>query len=761
MERMMELTDELASVFRRAITSARDGRHDMFTTEHLLLAMLEDKDCTAHRIISSYFNVDIGEMERRVFDFFQTFMPSNLPPDGYPVEAVDVPEVIMGAARAASNYPGKKINSGHLLSSMTHLNGDSFTGSWLSEFGITSEAMSDAAIRGEFLQSVEDERKYDSTMDGGLSDSPPPAAMKPSVKKYCVNLNELAKKGLIDPLIGRDEEISRCVEILCRRKKNNPVLIGESGVGKTAIVEGLAAKIVSGETSPLIKDITIYSLNINSLVSGTRYRGDFESRMESLVEAFEDDFNAVLFIDEIHNLSGAGGGMSSGGAGDIMKPALASGRLKVIGATTISEYRQSIGKDKALARRFHQVKVSPPSKEDAVEIIDGLLSKFAEYHRVVYSPEVVREAVHLASRYITGRHLPDSAIDVIDESGAIASLERRGAGQAKVGVESIRRTVEKIAGIPLKKVVGSELGKLKNLESSIKKKVFGQDAAVSYIVNCVHLAKAELSGRDRPLGSYLFTGPTGVGKTEIARVLSNELQMPLLRFDMSEFQEKVSISSFLGAEPGYVGYDQGGQLTERVNSSPHSIILLDEIEKAHQDIHNTLLQIMDSGQVTDRQGRVVDFRNSIIIMTSNSGAREMQGSSIGFVSGDQAQVMKSEKAISVAFSPEFRNRLDAIVSFSALDKAALLKVVDKFLSQLSEDLKRKGVSLKSSPCAKRYLAKNGYNSKMGARPLERLIRDKVSAPVSKEILFGELKSGGSVSVNCRKGELVLSYQKIS
>jgi ATP-dependent Clp protease ATP-binding subunit ClpA len=579
---------------------------------------------------------------------------------------------------------------------------------------------------------------------------------KSALAKYCVDLNVKAAKGDVDPLIGRHHEVERCIQVLCRRRKNNPLLVGDPGVGKTAIAEGLAFKIVNKDTPEVLSGATIYSLDMGALLAGTRYRGDFEERLKAVMTEMEDHPDAVLFIDEIHTVIGAGA--TSGGAMDasnLLKPALQGGKLRCMGSTTYKEFRQHFEKDRALARRFQKIDVNEPSVEDSVKILRGLKPHFEEHHGIKYTADAIRSAVELAARYINDRKLPDKAIDVIDEAGAAQHLVAESKRRKTIGVKDIEAVVAKIARIPPKNVTKDDAEVLKDLEKSLKRVVFGQDKAIVALSSAIKLARAGLREPEKPIGNYLFAGPTGVGKTEVAKQLADTLGVELLRFDMSEYMEKHAVSRLIGAPPGYVGFDQGGMLTDGVDQNPHCVLLLDEMEKAHPDVYNILLQVMDHGKLTDHNGRTTDFRNVILIMTSNAGASEMSKNAMGF--GRESREGEDTAAIERTFTPEFRNRLDAIISFGALPKPVILRVVEKFVLQLEAQLIDRDVHIELTNAAADWLADKGYDAKMGARPLGRVIQEHIKKPLAEELLFGKLMKGGLVKVGVKDGKLDLRY----
>ncbi|MCH5378061.1 MAG: ATP-dependent Clp protease ATP-binding subunit ClpA, partial [Planctomycetes bacterium] len=567
-----------------------------------------------------------------------------------------------------------------------------------------------------------------------------------ALAKYCVDLNAKSREGEIDPLIGREHEVERCIQVLCRRRKNNPLLVGDPGVGKTAIAEGLARKIVAGETPEVLRKTTIYSLDMGALLAGTRYRGDFEERLKAVVAELEEHKDAVLFIDEIHTVIGAGA--TSGGAMDasnLLKPALQGGKLRCMGSTTFKEFRQHFEKDRALSRRFQKIDVNEPSVEDTVKILKGLKPYFEEHHSVKYTADAIKSSVELSARYVNDRKLPDKAIDVIDEAGAAQHLVAAAKRRKTIGTKEIEAVVAKIARIPPKNVSKDDAEVLKDLDSSLKRVVFGQDRAIDALSSAIKLARAGLREPEKPIGNYLFAGPTGVGKTEVAKQLADTLGVELLRFDMSEYMEKHAVSRLIGAPPGYVGFDQGGMLTDGVDQHPHCVLLLDEIEKAHPDVYNILLQVMDHGELTDHNGRTVSFRNVVLIMTSNAGASEQAKAAIGF--GRDRREGEDTAAIERTFTPEFRNRLDAVISFDPLPKEVILQVVEKFVLQLEAQLMDRNVSIELTRPAAEWLADKGYDDKMGARPLGRVIQEYIKKPLAEELLFGKLAKGGVVRVD--------------
>ena len=600
-------------------------------------------------------------------------------------------------------------------------------------------------------------RSVKGATEGDPEEKTPVKSGGEALEAYCVNLNEKARQGKVDPLIGREPEVERCIQILCRRTKNNPLLVGEPGVGKTAIAEGLARKIINHQVPEVLSGATIYSLDMGSLLAGTRYRGDFEERVKQVVKELENHADAILFIDEIHTVIGAGA--TSGGAMDasnLLKPALASGTLRCMGSTTYKEFRQHFEKDRALVRRFQKIDVNEPTVEDSIKILKGLKSYYEEFHKLRYTNDAVKAAVELSARYINDRKLPDKAIDIIDEAGASQMLVPESRRKKVIGVKEVEAVVSKIARIPPKSVSKSDTESLKQLDEDLKRVVFGQDQAIEQLSTAMKMARAGLRDPQKPIGCYLFSGPTGVGKTEAARQLANTLSIELLRFDMSEYMERHTVSRLIGAPPGYVGYDQGGLLTDAVDQHPHAVVLLDEIEKAHPDVFNILLQVMDHGVLTDAVGKKVDFRNVILIMTTNAGASDAQRQSIGFGRGRAEH--EEDEAIKRLFSPEFRNRLDALVAFRPLTPEIIRQVVHKFVMQLESQLADRHITIELDEDAADWLAKNGFDELYGARPLARVIQENIKKPLADDILFGKLVRGGHVKVTLKDGKIAFEIE---
>jgi len=751
----------LEQAIHSALALANSRSHEFATLEHLLLALVDEPD--AAKVLKAC-NVDTEELRTTLVEFIDDDL-SNLVTDIEGSEAVPTAafqRVIQRAAIHVQSSGRTEVTGANVL------------------VAIFAERESNAAY---FLQE-QDMTRYDAVnfIAHGVAKNPAFGESRPisgatdieeeaqtgssdtqadnkesALGKYCVDLNEKSRRGDVDPLIGRDSEVERCIQVLCRRRKNNPLLVGDPGVGKTAIAEGLARKIIKGEVPEVLANTTIYSLDMGALLAGTRYRGDFEERLKAVVQELEDHPDAVLFIDEIHTVIGAGA--TSGGAMDasnLLKPALQGGKLRTMGSTTYKEFRQHFEKDRALSRRFQKIDVTEPSVEDTVKILKGLKPYFEEHHAVKYTADAIKTAVELSARYITDRKLPDKAIDVIDEAGAAQHLLAESKRRKTISPREIEAVVAKIARIPPKNVSKDDAEVLKDLEGTLKRVVFGQDAAIVALSSAIKLARAGLREPEKPIGNYLFAGPTGVGKTEVAKQLADTLGVELLRFDMSEYMEKHAVSRLIGAPPGYVGFDQGGLLTDGVDQHPHCVLLLDEIEKAHPDVFNILLQVMDHGTLTDHNGRKVDFRNVILIMTSNAGAADMAKAAIGF--GRDRREGEDTAAIERTFTPEFRNRLDAVISFAPLGKEIILQVVEKFVLQLEAQLMDRNVSIELTKPAAEWLADKGYDEKMGARPLGRVIQEHIKKPLAEELLFGKLAKGGLVRVGLKNGELDLQIE---
>lgn len=744
------LSKELEVTLNAAFTSAHAKRHEFITVEHLLLALL-DNVTTIPILIACGCNVNAlrGELTRFI-DETISLIPDGIQRETQPT--LGFQRVLQRAVFHVQASDKKEVTGANLFVALFSEQ-DSHAVYLLNRQDITRLDVVNYLAHG--VSKIEQPKPTapedsDSERSGSESGSSP-------LEKYATNLNEEALKGNIDPLIGRDLEVERTIQVLCRRRKNNPLLVGEAGVGKTAIAEGLAKRIVEEEVPNVLLNNVIYSLDMGALVAGTKYRGDFEKRLKSLVGQLKKEPNSILFIDEIHTIIGAGS--ASGGvmdASNLIKPVLASGQLRCIGSTTYQEYRGIFEKDHALARRFQKIDVVEPSVEDAVQILKGLKSRFEEHHGLTYTQEALRAAVELSVRYITDRHLPDKAIDVIDEAGARQRLFVDGERKETIDAPDIEEIIAKIARVPAQSVSSSDKDKLSNLEKNLKMLVFGQDEAISELASAIKLSRAGLRDTTKTIGAFLFAGPTGVGKTEVTRQLAKVLGIELIRFDMSEYMERHTVSRLIGAPPGYVGFDQGGLLTEAVTKHPHAVLLLDELEKAHPDVFNLLLQVMDHGTLTDNNGRKADFRNIILIMTTNAGAEEGARASIGFTQQDHAT--DSMKVIERGFSPEFRNRLDAIVQFKTLDINVVSSVVDKFIFELEAVLADKNVTLTLEADARTWLAERGYDEKMGARPMARLIQEKVKKPLAEDLLFGRLVNGGHVRIYVENNQLAFGIE---
>ncbi|WP_207099745.1 ATP-dependent Clp protease ATP-binding subunit ClpA [Paracoccus shandongensis] len=743
---MPSFSTSLEQAIHQALALANEHRHELATLEHLLLALTEETDAVK---VMRACNVDLDELRKLLIDFIEDDL-STLITDVEGSEAVPTAafqRVIQRAAIHVQSSGRQEVTGANVLVAI-FAERESNAAFFLQEMDMTRyDAVNFIAHGVAKNPSFNENRKVvgSDEPEQKQAEAAPEAKDETALGKYCVDLNAKSKKGDVDPLIGREAEVERAIQVLCRRRKNNPLLVGDPGVGKTAIAEGLALKITRGETPDVLAGATIFSLDMGALLAGTRYRGDFEERLKAVVKELENHPDAILFIDEIHTVIGAGA--TSGGAMDasnLLKPALSGGKLRCMGSTTYKEFRQHFEKDRALSRRFQKIDVNEPSVADTIKILMGLKPSFEKHHDLRYTNEAIKSAVELASRYINDRKLPDSAIDVIDEAGAAQHLVSESKRRKTISPREIEAVVAKIARIPPKNVSKDDAEVLRDLEATLKRVVFGQDAAITALSSAIKLARAGLREPEKPIGNYLFAGPTGVGKTEVAKQLASTLGVELLRFDMSEYMEKHAVSRLIGAPPGYVGFDQGGMLTDGVDQHPHCVLLLDEIEKAHPDVYNILLQVMDHGKLTDHNGRQVDFRNVILIMTSNAGASDMQKAAIGF--GRDKREGEDTAAIERTFTPEFRNRLDAIISFAALSRDVVVHVVEKFVLQLEAQLMDRNVHIELTPEAADWLAEKGYDDKMGARPLGRVIQEHIKKPLAEELLFGRLTKGGVVRV---------------
>ncbi len=740
---MPSFSQSLEQGLHRALEFANERSHEYATLEHLLLALIDDRDAAA---VMRACNVDLEQLRRRITDYLDTELESLVRKDSSDAQPTTSFQRVIHRAVVHVQSSGREEVTGANVLIAIFAERESHAAFFLQEQEMTRfdavQYVSHGIAKRPGMSEPKPVRGVDSEATGDGGDKKQGEALN----TYCVNLNKKARDGRIDPLIGREAEVLRTIQVLCRRSKNNPLFVGDPGVGKTAIAEGLARKIVRGEVPEVLKGATIFALDMGTLLAGTRYRGDFEERLKSVMKEVENYPGAILFIDEIHTVIGAGA--TSGGAMDasnLLKPALQSGQVRCIGSTTYKEYRQHFEKDRALVRRFQKIDVKEPSVDDTIEIMKGLKPYFEDFHKIKYTNEAIKAAVELSAKYIHDRKLPDKAIDVIDETGASQMLLPEGKRKRKITVKEVEATVATMARIPPKTVSKSDAEVMANLERDLKRLVFGQDAAITALASAIKLARAGLREPEKPIGCYLFSGPTGVGKTEVAKQLASLMGIELLRFDMSEYMEKHSVSRLIGAPPGYVGFDQGGLLTDGIDQHPHSVLLLDEIEKAHPDLFNILLQVMDHGKLTDHNGKQVDFRNVILIMTTNAGASDLAKAAIGFNrskrEGDDAE------AINRLFTPEFRNRLDAVVPFGNLPQDVILKVVEKFVFQLEAQLADRGVSIELGEDATKWLADMGYDEKFGARPLARTIQEYVKKPLAEELLFGKLQNGGTVRIS--------------
>ncbi len=743
---MPSFSKGLEKTLHEAMNIARERNHELATLEHLLLSLLFNKEA-CDVLIACDVNVEVLmlELEQFLDEELDSIIVTNLE-EARPTSAFQ--RVIQRAVIHVQSSGRDEVNGANVLVAI-FAERDSHAAFFLEQQDMSRLDAVNYISHGITKSSGIDPTIIFSEVEGALNEESKEKEEKVSaLDNYCINLNEKAKRGKIDPLIGRDSELLRTIQILCRRSKNNPIFVGESGVGKTAIAEGLAKKIIENQVPDVLKDVIIFALDMGALMAGTRYRGDFEERLKAVIKEIESEENHILFIDEIHTIIGAGS--TSGGsldASNLLKPALASGDIRCIGSTTYQEFRQFFEKDKALVRRFQKIDINEPSIPDSVEILKGLKPYYEEFHGLKYSDDALQAAVDLSARYINDKKLPDKAIDVIDEAGASQKLLAENKRKKLINVAHIEATIASMARIPPKSVSKSDTQVLSSLESNLKLVVFGQDNAIESLSSAIKLARAGLREPEKPIGSYLFTGPTGVGKTEVAKQLANTLGVELLRFDMSEYMERHSVSRLIGAPPGYVGFDQGGLLTDEVDKHPHCVVLLDEIEKAHPDLFNILLQVMDHGKLTDHNGKSISFRNVILIMTSNAGAAELAKDPIGFAR--KREVGDDEDAINRMFSPEFRNRLDANISFAPLIIDTVSKIVEKFVLQLESQLAERNVTISLTTRAANWLATRGYDEAMGARPLGRVIQEHIKKPLANEVLFGKLLSGGSVKVDVK------------
>ena len=748
------LSNNLENTLNKALFYAEKNNHEYATLEHLLLALCDDVDALE---VMRACAVNIEELKISLNEFIKISLKSlSVEKDVTPTPTASFQRVIQRAAIHVQSSSGSDVTGANVFVSLFSER-ESHALFFLGEQDVTRLDVVNFISHGIAKNSDYTSQKAPHGEEDTVTEESDDKTQKQnSLDVYCINLNKKAEENKIDPIIGRENEINRTIQILCRRTKNNPLYVGDSGVGKTALAEGLALNIFKCNVPEVLKNSIIYSLDMGSLLAGTRYRGDFEERLKSIVKEIENEPGAILFIDEIHTIIGAGA--TSGGsmdASNLLKPALANGTLRCIGSTTYKEFKNHLEKDRALSRRFQKIDVLEPSTEDSVKILKGIKGQYEEFHEVRYTSDAIRTAVELSARYINERKLPDKAIDIIDESGAAQRLLPSSKRKKTISVKDIEAIVAKIARIPEKSVTRDDKKILENLERDINRMVFGQQKAVSSLSSAIKLSRAGLRDIEKPIGNYLFSGPTGVGKTEVARQLSSSLGIKLLRFDMSEYMERHSVSRLIGAPPGYVGYDQGGILTDAVDQNPHCVLLLDEIEKAHFDLFNILLQVMDYGKLTDHNGKSVDFRNVILIMTSNAGAIDLSKKRIGFNSARSKD--DNNDAINKIFSPEFRNRIDSIIHFNHLNKEIVLSIVDKFIIQVEAQLEDKGVSLSIDKKAKEYLADIGYDEVYGARELSRVIQEKVKKPMAEELIFGALSKGGHVDITIDKNQISLKY----
>ena len=752
---MTSFSQTLEVTLQRSIDYASQKKHEHVTIEHLLLSLTDDKD--AQKVFLAC-DLDINILKNDLVEFIdnQNYLIVDRE-DLVPEPTAGYRTVVTRAAIHVQQSGNKEVNGGNVLVAIFSQQ-ESQSVYFLEKQEMSRydavQYMAHGIKKSQSFKNISSNENFSNYDNDDFE-----ANKESALESFCEDLNIKAKKQLIDPLIGRSSEVNRLIQILSRRRKNNPILVGDPGVGKTAIVEGLAFRIVEGDVPDIISQTKIFSLDMGAILAGTRYRGDFEERIKAVLKEIEEQDNAVLFIDEIHTVIGAGS--TSGGsmdASNLLKPSLQGQQLRCIGSTTYKEYRQFFDKDRALSRRFQKIDVDEPSIADTIKILMGLKTRFEDFHGLKYSNEAIKTAVELSSRYMNDKKLPDKAIDVIDETGASQKLKPISKRKKLISQKDIESTISKMAKIPSKHVTRDDSQKLKDLDKSLKRFIFGQDKAIDEIVASIRLSRAGLRDLQKPIGSYLFAGPTGVGKTELVRQLSSVLSVELLRFDMSEYMERHAVSRLIGAPPGYVGFDQGGLLTDGVDQNPYSIILLDEIEKAHPDIFNILLQIMDHGTLTDQNGRKVDFRNTIIVLTTNAGASDLAKPALGFNRDEREG--EDKEAIDKLFNPEFRNRLDSIISFNSLPDKVIQKVVEKFILELESQLDNKNVFINISPEAANWLGKKGYDKNMGARPLSRLIQEKVKKPIAEEILYGVLEKGGTVDVSLKEDDLDFSYKPL-
>ena len=761
---MPTFSRSLEKALHRALALANERNHEYATLEHLLLSLTDDKDAAA---VMKACNVDLDVLRRSLTNYIDTELSQMIGADREDSKpTAGFQRVIQRAVIHVQSSGREEVTGANVLVAI-FAERESHAAYFLQEQDMTRydavNYISHGIAKRAGLSEARPVRGIDQDQAGGGGENNEDQASgakkkgeADALEAYCINLNKKAAEGKIDPLIGREAEVNRTIQILCRRQKNNPLFVGDPGVGKTAIAEGLARKIINDEVPDVLKDSVVYQLDMGALLAGTRYRGDFEERLKAVVKEIEARPGSIMFIDEIHTVIGAGA--TSGGsmdASNLLKPALANGALRCIGSTTYKEYRQHFEKDRALVRRFQKIDVNEPSIPDAIAILKGLKPYYEEFHKVRYTDDAIETAVQLSSRYMADRKLPDKAIDVIDETGASQMLVAENKRRKVIGVPEIEATIATMARIPAKTVSKDDATVLKSLETELKRLVFGQDQAIDALASSIKLARAGLREPEKPIGCYLFSGPTGVGKTEVAKRLAEVMGVNMLRFDMSEYMERHSVSRLIGAPPGYVGFDQGGLLTDGIDQHPYSVLLLDEIEKAHPDLFNILLQVMDHGKLTDHNGKSVDFRNVILIMTTNAGAQDMAREAIGFTTSRREG--DDQEAIKKLFTPEFRNRLDAVIPFGHLPSDVVRKVVEKFVMQLEAQLSERQINIELSTEAADWLAAKGYDQHMGARPLARVIQEQVKKPLAEEVLFGKLAKGGTVRILLKGNELEFQY----
>ncbi len=741
---MPAFSQSLETALHRALEYANERHHEYATLEHLLLSLLDDRDASA---VMKACSVDLDELKARITEYLDNELSALFVKGSTEAQPTTGFQRVIHRAVVHVQSSGREEVTGANVLVAIFAERETHAAFFLQEQDMTRFDAVQYISHGIAKRPGMSEPRHVRGVDEDKDADKPDEKKQPqdALNTYCVNLNKKAKNGKIDPLIGREPEVLRTIQVLCRRQKNNPLFVGDPGVGKTAIAEGLARKIILGDVPEVLRDSTIFALDMGTLLAGTRYRGDFEERLKAVMKEIENYPGAILFIDEIHTVIGAGA--TSGGAMDasnLLKPALQSGTVRCIGSTTYKEYRQHFEKDRALVRRFQKIDIKEPTVADFIEILKGLKPYFEEYHKLKYTNDAVKAAVELSAKYINDRKLPDKAIDVIDETGASQMLVPEGKRKKKIGVKEVEATVATMARIPPKTITKSDAEVLSNINKDMKRLVFGQDNAIDALASSIKLSRAGLREPEKPIGCYLFSGPTGVGKTEVAKQLAALMGVELLRFDMSEYMEKHTVSRLIGAPPGYVGFDQGGLLTDGIDQHPHSVLLLDEIEKAHPDLFNILLQVMDHGKLTDHNGKSVDFRNVVLIMTTNAGASDLAKAPMGF--GRAKREGDDTEAINRMFTPEFRNRLDAVITFAGLPPEVIMKVVEKFVFQLEAQLADRGVTIELSEDAAKWLAETGYDEKFGARPLARVIQEHIKKPLADELLFGKLLHGGTVRV---------------